>query len=60
MHRRQGRKEAKLALSDDKLKRANRKHPIQQIVSSLPQLAISCAILFCAITTFNVKMQDVG
>lgn len=59
MHKRQGKKEAKLTLSNDKLKKTNKRHPIQQIVSTLPQLAISCAILFCAITTFNVSLNDV-
>ncbi|KAI9253686.1 hypothetical protein EDC94DRAFT_619476 [Helicostylum pulchrum] len=49
--------------SNDKLddrKNTTKKHPIQLIVSTLPQLAISCAFLFCFISFYNVSLNDVS
>jgi hypothetical protein len=45
-------------LQEEKLKRTTKKHPIQQIVSTLPQLAITFAILFFAITIYDTTLSD--
>ncbi|KAI9356697.1 hypothetical protein BD770DRAFT_389932 [Pilaira anomala] len=42
------------------INKSTKKHPIEQVVSTLPQLAIACAILFCSITFNNVRFEDVS
>lgn len=62
MHKRQfhnkGSKYA--ALQDDSKSKRVKKNPIQQVVSTLPQLAISFAILFFAGTQFQSGISQVG
>ncbi|CAO0798789.1 unnamed protein product [Mucor circinelloides] len=62
MHKRQfhnkGSKYA--ALQDDSKSKRAKKNPIQQVVSTLPQLAISFAILFFAGTQFQSGISQVG
>lgn len=46
------------SLQSDKLKRTKGKHSIEQIISTLPQLAFTFAILFFAFTTSEATLQD--
>jgi hypothetical protein len=46
------------SLEQDKIRRASKKHPIQLIISTLPQLAITFAILFFAFTSANASTSD--
>jgi hypothetical protein len=46
------------SLEQDKIRRTSKKHPIQLIISTLPQLAISFAILFFAFTSANASTSD--
>ncbi|KAL0142282.1 hypothetical protein V8B55DRAFT_1496522 [Mucor lusitanicus] len=48
------------ALPDDSKSKRVRKNPIQQVISTLPQLAISFAILFFAGTQFQSGISQVG
>ncbi|EPB90174.1 hypothetical protein HMPREF1544_03008 [Mucor circinelloides 1006PhL] len=62
MHKRQfHNKDSKYAaLQDDSKSKRAKKNPIQQVVSTLPQLAISFAILFFAGTQFQSGISQVG
>jgi hypothetical protein len=46
-------------LDDNKIKKI-KKHPVQQAISTLPQLAISFAILFFAGTQFQSGISNIG
>ncbi|CAO3618821.1 unnamed protein product [Mucor fragilis] len=48
------------ALQDDSKSKRVKKNPIQQVISTLPQLAISFAILFFAGTQFQSGISQIG
>ncbi|KAG2197187.1 hypothetical protein INT46_003349 [Mucor plumbeus] len=62
MHKRQlNNKNSKhTSLQDDNKIKKIKKHPVQQVISTLPQLAISFAILFFAGTQFQSGISNIG
>ncbi|KAI8094624.1 hypothetical protein BDF21DRAFT_409144 [Thamnidium elegans] len=60
MYKRQQKRNTNSLGKLDDIRSTTKKHPIQEIVSTLPQLAISCAILFCFISFYNVNLNDVS
>lgn len=62
MHKRQSNNKSSkhISLQNDSKLKGTKKHPVQQVISTLPQLAISFAILFFAGTQFQSGISNIG